>query len=613
MYYVIADNGVIKYCKDGDTSWTTAAGGAANFVTTTGTVTTFERANDKVLILNGVDNLGYLDLTNMSVVHFTQVPDPTSAPTSAYVGTVATGSYNIYYCIAYNTVIGKTVSSPIVTVPVNKIREQWASAGTDGLTLTDPNTRPAGAVSWNLYISDAPSGSTIQLADMLPLAIKLDISTKTFTDNGKITPMTNNDTAPTVNSTKGPKAQYAANINGRLFLYGITDDPYAVMIGGGADHALDFTEAGGGYRLILNQGTDFFPKAIIGFRNGQAVPSITVIYSSVSGLSKASIIDQSTVSLGNFSAVVWGSVDQNYGAAGIGSPYAVTNYRGMLIFPSTDGFTSIDTSKLRFNVLTATRISDRVIDEVGGIKSDLYGNIVGTAWANHVMFSVPSLGFNYNNEILIYDVTIPDAPIWYVWDIRSQWIGTISPPGSAGFVYITQDNHFFKLQQTPVAQDDLPTVGTAPFSFQVTSGLIGADGTHNSYLAAVQAVFYLRNFTGSMDLTATWRDYQSGRMKSKTKTVYGGSLHPSSDGGWSSTGYEFNLNVATTVNTWGDVAAPSGASTAQAISKPFPVKLSNVVSNEFQATVATTADASGVTVRSVAFEGQPLGISPDAK
>jgi hypothetical protein len=398
-----------------------------------------------------------------------------------------------------------------------------------------------------------------------------------------------------------------------LFLYGITDDPYAVMIGGANDHALDFTESGGGYRLILNQGTDFYPRAIIGFRNGQAVPSITVIYSSVSGISKASIIDQSTVSLGNFSAVVWGSIDQNYGAAGIGSPYAVTNYRGMLIFPSTDGFTSIDTSKLRFNVLTATRISDRVISEVGGIKSDLYGNIVGTAWSNRVMFSIPSLGFNYNNELLIYDVTIPDAPIWYVWDIKSQWIGTISPPGSTGFVYIAQDNHFFKLQPTPVAQDDLPGGGTKPFSFQVTSGLVGANHVHNGYFAVVQSVFYLQNFTGTADITATWRDYQSGRMKSKTQTVTGGSLSTSSDGGWSSAGYEFNFNLSTTVNRWGDVAPITSSTSSQAVSKPYQLKLSNVVSNEFQATVVMNANASGVTVRSVSFEGQPLGISPDAK
>lgn len=609
-YHITADNSKIKYCVDGATSWTLAGG--ANTVTTTGVVTTFLRVLDKVLILNGEDTLGYLNLNGMTIVNFSFVANPTLAPTGANT-VLGTTPYKVYYCIAYNSIVGRTVSTPILTQGVSKIREQWSTAGTEGVTITDPNTRPTGAVSWSVYLATAPAGGTIQLSDMLPIALGLDINTTTFFDNGSITQLTNSGTAPDTNSTAGPKAKYGIEIEGRPFLFGIKGDPYAVLIGGDDVNALDFTETNGGYRLILNQGTDFFPTEIIGFRNGQGVPSKTVLYSSVSGLSKASIISQSTINLGTFSASVWGSEDQNYGAAGVSSPYGVINYRGRLIFPSTDGITEIDTSRLRFNVLTATRISDPVADEVASIKTELLGQIVGTAWANRIIFSIPSEGFNTNNELLIYDVTRSSNECWYVFDIRSQWVGTVSAPGSAGFVYVAQDNHFFRLDTTYTARDETSTGMIVPFSMEVTSALIGTNTAHSGYFAVVQAVFYLRDFIGSCDLIVTWRDRQSGKMKTKKKTVTNGTIVSSSSGGWSSPGYQFNQNLKTKVKRWKDVDIISGDQSPQKADRRFPVLMNNVVTNELQATIALNLDNSGVAGRSVSFEGQPLGISPDVK
>lgn len=610
-YHVTADNGKIKYCIDGALSWTLAGG--SNTVTTTGVVNTFLRILDKLLILNGTDTLGYLDFNGLTVVQFNHVNDPTTVPTGALQGGLTATPYKVYYCIAYNSIVGKTISSPILTQGVSKIREQWTTAGTEGVTITDTFTRPAGAVSWNVYLATAPAGGTIQLSDMLPIALGLDIATTTFFDNGKITQLTNAGTAPDTNSTAGVKAKYGVEIEGRPFLYGITGDPYAVMIGGDDINALDFTETNGGYRLVLNQGTDFLPSTIIGFRNGQGTPSITVLYSSTSGLSKASIIEQSTVSLGTFSASVWGSTDQNYGVTGVSSPYAIINYRGRLIFPSVDGITNVDTSNLRFNVLTATRISDPVIDEVSSIKTELLPQIVGTAWANRIIFSIPGKGFNTNNELLIYDVTRQGDECWYTFDIRSQWVGTVSSPGSPGFVYVSQDNHFFQLDEMYVAQDETSTGLTVPFSMQVTSALIGTNTAHDGYFAVVQAMFYLRDFIGSIDLVVTWRDRQSGKMKSRKRTVTNGTYIKSSTGGWSSPGYQFNQNLKIKVLRWGQIDTLIGGQSPQKGDLRFPVPLGNIVTNELQATVSINADNSGVTWRSTSFQGQPLGISPDVR
>lgn len=607
--HFIADNGKIRYCHEGDTTWTNCGGDS---VTTTGVVTTFLQVVNKVLILNGTDNLGYVDLTTMNVVHFAHVNSPTSAPTAAVSAGITGTAQKVYYCIWYSGIAGTTASSPILTQQVGKIREQWV-ASTDGVTITDPNTRPTGATKWNIGLAQAIQGGTPQPSDLLPIAVGLDLAVTTFVDNGSITPLTNMGTAPDVNTTDGPKAKYGQEIDGRPFLYNITGDEYAVMIGGDGDNALDFTPGNGGYRLLLNQGTDFKPSAIVGFRNGQSTPSITVLYSSVSGLSKSSIIEQNSVSLGTYSATVWGSTDQNYGSAGVAAPYAVMNYRGTLIFPSVDGITTIDTSRLRFNVLTATRISDPIIDEIGSIKTENLSNIVGAAYANRIMFAAATEGFDSNNKILVYDVTNADNPCWYTFDIAAQWIGVVSPPSTNGFVYVCQGNHFFKLEEAYVAQDELPNGLTQPFEMQTTSALIGANAAKDGFFAVVQAVFYLENFIGNATLIVSWRDYQSGKMKSKTKVVSNGAYTNSSVGNWSSSGYEYNYIFPTIANAWSGVDYISGANSSRKDNIRARVNLNNVITNELQATVAINPDSSSLIWRSASFQGQPLGISPDVR
>lgn len=608
--YIIADDGKIKWCEVNATEWTDCGGD--NTVTTEGTVTTFMRILDKVLILNGEDNLPYVDLVTMEVGHFDLVADPTLVPTAAYTG-LAAGSFKVYYCISYNSVVGKTASTPILTQTVNKIREQWASDGSEGITVTDPNTRPAGAVSWNLYLATAPAGGTIQYTDMLPIALGLDINTTTFFDNGSITQHTNAGTAPSVNSTEGPAAKYGVQVEGRPFLYGIKDDDHAILIGGDDTHALDFTEGSGGYRLVLNSGTNYYPQSVIGFRNGQGIPSITVLFSNTEGLSKQSIIQQSTISLGTFSATVWGSNEQNYGAAGVSSPYAVVNYKGAMVFPTTDGILKIDTQASLQNVLLPQRISDPIIDEVGTIRTDLLPNMVGTAWANRIMFAAATGGFAANNKILVYDNSRKDNECWYTFNIAAQWIGTVSPPHTPGFVYVCQDNHFYRLAESYVAHDETSSGTTEAFSMEVTTGLIGTNTAHNGYYAVVQAVFYLRRFVGAATLIIYWRDYQSGRMKSKTKVVTNGAYVRSSVGNWSSPGYLYNQELRTTVLRWGETDLITDTQLNQKADLRFRVPLNNVVTNELKASVLLGEDDSGVIFRSVSLEGQPLGISPDVR
>lgn len=607
VYYIVADNNKIRYCVSGATSWTDALGDS--ITTGPGVVNTFLRVLDRVLILNGVDLLGYFDLSDMTVYHYDAVTDPTNAPTAAATGITDSGSFKIYYSITFNSTVGMTANSPILTQAISKSRETWKADGTESITVTRKNTAPTDAVSWNLYVATAASGASIADIDMLPLAQGLDLGVTTFVDNGTLAINLSAGSAPSDNSTQGPKAKYGVEIEGRPFLFGVTDDEYALSIGGNGEYALDFSPTNGGYRLVLNQGTNYYPMSVVGFRNGQGIPSITVLFSNTQGLSKQSIVEQQTITYGDISFVVWGSTEQNYGAAGVSSPYGVVNYKGALQFPSTDGFVKMDTQASIQNVLSTMKISNPILNEVSTIKNSRMTSIVGTAWGDKVMWAVSARGFNYNNEILVYDSTNKDLPIWYTFDIPAQWIGTISPNDEPAFIYVCQDNHIYRLQKSYVAQDENSSGVTVPFPVSVTTGLIGSNAAHTGYYAVVQVMFYLTNFIGSVDVTVRYRD-QEGEWQTITDTIENGAYAQSSGGNWSSDGYKFSGD--TEVLTWGEVDEVEDTESSQKDSIRYPVPIDDIT-NELQVTMAVNLTNSAFIGRSVSFEGQSLGISPDVR
>lgn len=617
LYYITADDGKIKYLRRGDQHWTDAGGD--NVVTTNNVgvaptdavKNTFVRVLDKILILNGEDELGYLDLSDMKVYHYDEVTNPSNAPTATPTGITNTGDFTIYYGITFNSTVGQTALGPILSYKVNKIRETWKADGTEYLTLDRNNAVPAGATSWNLYMATAPSGGTIKPTDLLPLAMGLDLAQVKFVDNGSLPLNLSSGTAPDTNSTKGPKAKFGIEAGGRPVLYGVTDDEWAVYIGGDGEHALDFSPSNGGFRLVMNEGTNYYPMSITGFRNGQGIPTITVLFSSTQGVSKQSIVEQQTVNYGDITFVVWGATEQNYGAAGVLSPYATVNYQGGLYFHSTDGFAKFDTQASLQNVLMNTRISDPIIEEVATIKNSHVPDIIGAAWGNRLYWTIPSRGFTYNDKIVVHDINNPDKAAWYTFDIQAQWIGVVSPDDEPAFVYISQGKSTYRLEKTYVAQDEGGDGITRAFPMEITTGLLGSNSAHNGYYAVVQAVFYLRQFIGKAILTVRYRD-RSGNMRSKQREVTHGAYHKSNSGGWSDTGYLYNQVLPTNVLQWDDVSKITNAA-AQGkadIRVRIPV---NGVTNEMQASLYLDPDSSSVILRGISFEGQNLGIAPDIR
>lgn len=609
LYHIVADDGKIKYCESGATSWTNCGG--SNTVTTAApAITTFLRIQDKVLILNGVDKLAYVDLATMNIVKFTSVANPTNAPTATAAGITTSGNFKIYYAVNFNSTVGQTTISPILTQAISKARGQWKTDGTEFVTVARNNTAPAGAVSWNMWIAMGPEGAAIANTDMLLLAGGIDLSTTNFVDNGTLPIDISRGTAPEDNSTDGMVCDYGVEDKGRPILYGNPTKPHNLYIGGDGENALDFSPTNGGYTVEMNKGTNYYPQGVIGFRNGQGIPSMTVLFSNTQGLSKQTIIEQQTITYGNQQFVVWSQTEQNYGAAGVSSPYSVINYLGKLIFPTTDGIVSMDTQASMQNVLSSKRISDKATKTVASIKNSALPLIVGTAWSNRIMMSVPSRGYNFNNEILVYDMTNDQKPLWYTLDVRAQWIGTVSPRQESAFVYVCQDNHIFRLEQSYVALDEKSDGTTQPFPVSARGALIGTNQAHNGFVSVVQVMFYLVDFIGEIELGVTYRN-EAGKMKTKSRTISRGAYSKSNGGGWSSPSYVFKGGEGTYLQ-WGDIPAITDAeqATKETIREPLGL---NVLTSEMQWFINTNLDNSSFILRSVSYEGINVGVRGDLR
>lgn len=613
LYYFTADNGEIKFCQQNDTSWTSCTG-SNSFTTGNGGMTKFLRVLDKLLILNGKngDKLAYVDLATAGfpVTKYTAITNPVATPSTALTN-LSTGSYNIYYAYSYSGTVGETTLSPIKTQTINHTRDEWPTLSSPGLiTLTRGETAPAGAYFWNVYIAIAATSGTIQPSDMLLLASKLDINAGTFVDDGTLS-INLGSVAPLTNSTDGPRVEQGITFEGSPILFSDQDNPYAIWIGGAGIYALDFSISNGGYKAEPEKGTNFYPSAVVGFRTGTGVAALTILYSNTEGLSKQAILAQEIVTYGNTSFTVWGVTEQHYGAAGVAAPNSAVNYNGAMNFLSTDGFVSMDTAASRINVLSLTNISTQIEAYTGSIKVSAMDKVIGTAWSQKFMWLIPSYGFDTPQQILIFDTKnagIEGKGAWYTLDIAADWIGTISPADSPAFVYVSIGTETYRLVDLLTTADFINGV-LVPFATKAVGAFVPVgDDAHNSWMAAVQAVFYLLNVIGDVTIGVNYRN-KSGNLKIKTKTFVGPVAAPTVAGGWGDP--QWTYAHFPQIEGWrGFPLLDSSALGVQPSSVRIPLTIDDIT-NELQWFITTNPGYNNYKLKAVSYEGVALGIRPD--
>lgn len=610
IYYFIADNTKIRYIQENEAAWHDCGG--ANVVTTTvGTITTFMRVNNWLLVLNGVDEMRYIDLTTFNMVQFTFVANPITAITAAATGITASGAFKVYYAYTYNSNGGgETAISPILTQAVSKSRSTWSSAGTEYLTLTFNDTPPAGATSRNLYAAIALQGTTPVASDLAMLQSNIPVGSASFVDNGSLPFNISFNTAPSINSTRGLKSKLGEIANNVPVVYGDPDNPYDLNFGVLTDAGVSFGANNGGQRLPLLKGTNYYPTSVVGFRNNQNIPNLLALFTSTEGVAKQQVISQKTLSYGNATINYWGADDLNTGASAVYSPYGVVVSLGELQFPSSAGITSIKTEANLQNVLSPSIVSEQVSKTYATIKNANFGKIVGAAWNNLVAFAVPSRGYNYNNQMIIRDMTNRDKPKWAVWDLAVDWVGTVSPYNQASFMYIRQGNQFFKLQESYIAEDENADGTSTAYPVEIEGSLKAMSAGKNSFFAATQAVVYLAEFIGTVDITITYLN-KKGKPKTKTKTFTNGSNQRNTFAGWGNP----RLRWAAANNrmiSWSRQMPISGDSDAsQKATKRCRIRLPNPVINEYKVKVSSNLQNTSFDFVGSNLEGINIGVIGD--
>ncbi len=614
LYYFTADNGKIKFCQSSDAGWTDCTG-TNSFTTNNGGMTKFLRILDNVFILNGKngDKLAYVNLSGVGfpVVKYTLVTNPSSPFPAPTLTGLSAGAFKIYYAFSYSGAVGETELSSITTVSINKSRDEWPTLATPGsITLVRPGAVPAGAKYWNVYVALAAADGAIQKENMLLLATQLDTGVTNFIDNGTLA-VNLGSSPPLENGTDGPRVDQGIIANGNPVLYADQDNLYAVWIGGGGDNAMNFTESDGGYKAEPEKGTNYYPTSVIGFRNGQGIPSLTILYSNTEGLSKQAVLQQQTINYGESSFSVWGIVEQNYGAAGVAAPNSAINYNGRLAYLSTDGFATMETQPSIQNVLSTKPISAPIDPYVRAIKNSAMEKVVGTGWENKYMWLVPSYGFDEPQEILVLDTNSKGTNgdgAWYSMKIAANWIGVISPDDSAAFVYLSIGSRTYKLTETSTTFDTIDGV-PVPFATKVVGPALPISGSaHNSWMAIVQGVFELMNVAGRIEVGIKYRN-QEGKVKIKSKVYQGSVASPSSAGGWADPQWTY----ASFPQLLGWSAFPVISGSAASVDfENVRIKVSvDDIANEWQWYLITDPGYNSYTMRPVSIEGINLGVKPD--
>lgn len=610
VYYFIADDGKVKYIQENGTAWIDC-GGANDVTTDAGVITTFMRVNDWLLIMNGVDEMRYIDLTNFEMVQFTFVANPVSSITAAATGITTSGSFKVYYAFTYNSNGGgETAISPILTQTVSKSRSTWKTDGTEYLTLTFNDTPPAGATSRNLYAAIALQGTTPVASDLAMLQANIPLGSASFVDNGSLGFNISFNTAPDTNSTRGLKAKSGSIANNIPVVYGDPDNPYDLNFGALTDDGVSFGANNGGQRLPLLKGTNFYPTSVVGFRNNQNIPNLLALFSSTEGVSKQQVISQKTLTYGNSTINYWGADDLNAGASSVYSPYGVVINLGELLFPSAYGISSLKTEANLQNFLSPSVVSDQVSKTYATIKNANFDKIIGAAWNNLVVFTVPSRGYNYNNQIIVRDMTNREKPKWAVWDLAVDWIGAISPYNQASFMYIRQGNQFFKLQETYVAEDENADGTSTPYPVTVEGSLKAFSQGKNSYFAATQAVFYLANFIGTVDITVTYIN-NKGKPKSKTKRFTNGSNRRNVLAGWGNPRLGWRSANSRMINWSTPLPVAGEADASQKKTKRCRIRLPNPVINEAKFSISSNLENTSFDLVNANYEGVNIGVIGD--
>lgn len=530
----VAGTTKVYIAKGEDTSWTVCNGKTYD----TSARAHFLQVQDKVLVMNGVDTLSYLNIATSTIVPYTALTTP-SAPAVANQGstdlTTGTTSFNVYYSVTANSTVGETAGSTVTTKAINTDRDIWNST-TQSLKVTW--TAVSGAQSYNLYMGVAADGAGTP--KLYAIATGIDATITTFVDNGTYAQDLSRP-RPTVDSTAGPKVTRGDVINGRPWLVGDKDNPFYVWRGGDYGYELDFSPANGGGNTPVGNGTKELPVKVTAFRDGRGQAKVSVLTQGTNGRGHRYIGGAQTVSYGASSFTVW-AFEEDSGTDGTDSPDGVINDRNSLWYPSRDGFKTTGTKPQLQGVLSTDRISNTIQPDISTLNTAAMDKSVGLAYEGRLYWAVP-VGSSTNSEMWVLDLDRGGA--WMKpWSIAADWLTLYNDNAGVTHFLVLSKNKLCELTYVALTTDN----GVA-FSTSGNSGQIYFSKDGREWGRLIQVIFTLLRPQGAINFTINGKTEDSALA-----TIGQGSFVPvSTRAGWSEPRRGWSSSVSGDLRGWSEI------------------------------------------------------------
>lgn len=519
--------------KDGGT-WTATTGKTYDLTARAH----FCQVDNKVLVMNGEDNLSYFDISTSTgtptITPFTALSTP-GAPTVTMAGSTS-ATYTFYYRITANSTVGETAASVAGSDTSGKRREEWI-VGTDYMTVTW--SAVANAVSYNVYMGDV-SGQEFLIA--------AGVNGLSFTDTGTTGyPKDVTRLAPVSDSTAGPKVTRATVINGQVFMSGDKDNPRYIWFGGSTDSSkLDFSPFGGGGNVEIGRGTKEFPVKVMSFRDGRGNSKITVLCRGTNGSGKRYVMTPSSITYGDIT-IDFMEVSEDNGQDGTDSPDGVILYNDSLWYPSRDGFKTTGTKPQLQNILSTNRVSNTIQNSINNLNTSAMAMCVGLGYEGKLYWAVPN-GSSTNNEIWVLDLDRKGA--WMKpWNIPADWMWLYNDNDGVTHFCVLVDGQVYELSYNQATNDDGVAVPT-----NITSGLIKFSEDGMEWGKIIDVTFVLLRPQGDITLSV------SGKTEDSALSTIGSETYnpETSISGWGETNWESYLGWAdseTVPTNYGDARA----------------------------------------------------------
>lgn len=383
IHLVVAAGGTIYRSVNDGTSWTTCTGATY----TTGHDVFFNQYNNFLYITNGIDNIILYDGSSV-LTQYTTLSTPAAPTLNTKTGLGGTSVSYFYKISAVNT-IGFSIASTTYTQTVDRTRDRWDASNN---ILLDLPAYQATQTRYDVYLSE----------DNVNFYYLDSVSTPTLVwkDDGSavVIPST---TAPTGNTTQGPKVEELTNVGSRMFGVRDTANRYRIWFSSGASPYGAFSVAYDGGYVDWQTGGKFLPVKVEDYRDGKGTPLATIWCKSADGQGCILQMSLDTVTVGDISITV-PNIYRLPGSRGTPAPGSVVNVLNDYMFYNTQAFYNLGSRAQFLNLLSTDESSANIRPTVKQISTMGESKIASVYFDAKVYFSVP-YGTTTNNYTAVYD------------------------------------------------------------------------------------------------------------------------------------------------------------------------------------------------------------------